>query len=75
MPTTTLPQYTVTAVNMGYMRVDHSEMVYGRGFGNPVDIRPGSLPSRGQGFGSWWTPALLTRRGFRRDGAMLAGSR
>jgi N-acyl homoserine lactone hydrolase len=38
MTTTTLPQYTVTAVNMGYMRVDHSEMVYGRGFGNPLDI-------------------------------------
>lgn len=38
MPTTAVPQYSITALNMGYMRVDHSEMVYGRGFGNPVDI-------------------------------------
>jgi N-acyl homoserine lactone hydrolase len=32
------PRYRVTAVNVGNMRVDASEMSYGRGFGQKVDI-------------------------------------
>jgi N-acyl homoserine lactone hydrolase len=32
------PQYRVTAVNVGNMRVDASEMSYGRGFGTKIDI-------------------------------------
>lgn len=32
------PRYRVTALNVGNMRVDASEMSYGRGFGQKVDI-------------------------------------
>lgn len=35
---TKTPQYRVTAINVGNMRVDASEMSYGRGFGTKVDI-------------------------------------
>jgi glyoxylase-like metal-dependent hydrolase (beta-lactamase superfamily II) len=49
MSTVTLPKYKVTAVNMGYMRVDHSVMVYDRGFGTPLDIPTWVAAIEGEG--------------------------
>lgn len=45
----TLPKYKVTILNLGYMRVDYSEMVYGRRFGTPLEIPTWVAAIEGEG--------------------------
>lgn len=47
--TVNVPTYTVTAINLGYQRVDHSMMVSERGFGQPVDMPAWTAAIEGNG--------------------------